>query len=125
MSEYRVEIVQTSKELSLKQKVALKNTNAFLRIDKLLNTEERILINPDFWAELHIYNDRSADKEYTSYVVADKNGDYYLTGSDSFMNTFKAIFEELSGTDEEWAIAAFRIPSRNREGKYLISCGVV
>lgn len=123
MTGYEVKIVETSKELSAKERVQLKDTTDAVKLDKATQVEE-VIIDVDFFAELAIHNEKSEDKDYKNYVVVDKNGTRYVTGSDSFWSSFRNIVDEMDG-ETDWAIKAYQMPSKNREGKSFITCSVV
>ena len=90
--------------------------------------EGPVLIDLDYYAVLAIHNENSTDKDYENYVVADKNGTRYSTGSKSFFNNLVTICEEMQDSDdpdEVWQIKAYRRPSKNRQGKDFITCSIV
>lgn len=125
-SDYNVTVKDCSKELSHKERVKLMDTTSAIRIDKATaDNAEGILIDPDFYAELSIHNERSDDKDYSNYLIVDKDGSRYLTGSESFWSSFMDIMEEMKGSDEEFKIRAYRVESKNRPGKQFITCEIV
>lgn len=123
MTGYEVKIVETSKELSAKERVQLKDTTDAVKLDKATQGNE-VIIDVDFFAELNIHNEKSEDKDYKNYVVVDKNGTRYVTGSDSFWSSFRNIVAEMDG-ETGWGVKAYQMPSKNREGKSFITCSVV
>lgn len=124
MTGYSVEVAETSRELTGKQKIQLKDTTDCVRLDKATQ-EAPVLIDVDFFAELHIHNEKSEDKDYKNYVVVDKDGTRYVTGSESFWSAFRNIFDDMSETGEEWQLKVYRMPSKNRQGKDFITCSIV
>lgn len=123
-TDYSVTIKQVSKELSTKERVQLKDTTSAVRLDKATQ-EEAVLINPDCWAELNIHNEKSDDKDYVNYIIVDKDGTRYTTGSVSFWSTFNAIMDEMKDSEEQFSIRVYRSPSKNRPGKDFITCELV
>ena len=131
MSEiYKVEVIETSKELSAKQRIALRTGVNAISLDQATQVEE-VVINPDYYAELAVHNEKSDDKDYTTFIIVDKSGQAYATGSRSFIDTFKAIFDEMNtynsehpDNKEEFSIVAFRMESKNYKGKSFITCRV-
>lgn len=121
---YNVTVVETSKELTHKQKVQLQDTTSAIRLDKATQ-EAPVLIDVDFYAVLAIHNEKADDKDYNNYIVVDKNGTRYVTGSDSFWNTFCDIMAEMVGSDEEFQIRAYRSDSKNYSGKSFITCEII
>lgn len=121
---YEVKIVECSKELSAKERLQLKDTTGAIKLDKATSVEP-VIIDVDFYAELSIHNEKSEDKDYPTYVVVDKNGDRYVTGSQSFYSSFRGIYDEMCNESEPWSIRAYRMPSKNREGKDFITCSLI
>lgn len=121
---YSVEIKETSRQLSAKERVMLKDTSDCVRLDKA-TADEAILIDVDYWAELSVHNEKSEDKDYANYVIVDKNGTKYVTGSNSFWNSFQNIWSEADGIDEPWELKVFQLESKNRAGKFFITCSMV
>lgn len=124
MQGYTVSVVETSKELTAKQKIQLKDTTDCTRLDQA-TLEGNVIIDVDFWAQLAIHNEKSDDKDYTNYVVVDKSGVRYVTGSEAFWSAFRNIFDDMADCDEEWALKVYRKPSKNRQGKDFITCSVL
>lgn len=123
-TDYNVTVEEVSKELSFKQRVQLKDTTSAIRLDKATQ-EAPVLIDVDFYAVLAIHNEKSDDKDYKNYIVVDKNGTRYVTGSDAFWSTFLDIMSEMYGTDEEYQIRVYRADSKNYNGKSFITCEVI
>lgn len=122
--EYSVSVREASKELSPKERVQIKDTTDSIRLDEATK-ENAIIIDVDFYAILDIHNEKSEDKDYSTYVVVDKDGQRYTTGSNSFWNSFINICEEMEEVSEPWSIKVYRMPSKNRAGKEFITCSLV
>ena len=84
---YSVEIKETSKQLSAKERIAIKDTSNALKLD-IVCEEDGVIITPVAFAILAIHNEKSDNKDYENYVIIDKDGTKYVTGSESFWNTF-------------------------------------
>ena len=123
--EYNVKITEISKDsLSKKEQVLLKDlSNAIMINDK--SKEGNFEIHPDYWAVLDVHNEQSEDKDYTKFIIVDKDGTKYQTGSESFWNSFKDIVTEMGGSDEEYGILVYRKPSANRNGQEFITCSII
>lgn len=121
---YAVEIAETSRELSAKERIALKDTTSATRLDEA-TAVEAVVIYPEAWAVLNVHNEKADDKEYNQYILLDKNGEKYVTGSQSFWNAFMDIATEMAGETEEWGIKAYRMDSKNYKGKQFITCAIV
>ena len=123
-TDYSVQVKKVSKELTHKERVQITDLTDCVKLDKATQ-EGAVLIDLDFYAVLEIHNEKSDDKDYENYVIVDKNGTRYSTGSKSFLNNLVDICEEMEDSDEEWKIKAYRKPSKNREGKDFITCSIV
>lgn len=121
---YSVEIVQCSTELSHKERVKIKDTTDAIKLDEV--TQEReVIIHPAIYAVLAIHNEKTENGDYNVYVVVDEDGTKYTTGSESFWTSFMNIYEEMRDeTGEEWAVKAYRVPSKNYKGKDFITCSI-
>lgn len=123
-TDYSVQVKEVSKELTHKEKVQITDLTDCVKLDKATQ-EGSVLIDLDFYAVLDIHNEKSDDKDYVNFVIVDKDGTRYSTGSKSFFNNLVDICEEMEDSDEEWKIKAYRKPSKNREGKDFITCSIV
>lgn len=126
MTGYSVSIARTSKELSAKERILLKDTTSALKLDEVTQAEA-IIIKPIMWAELDIHNEMSENKDYKNYIVVDEDGTKYVTGSNSFWTSFMDIVDEIADMDEEeeWALKVYRMASKNYKGKEFITCSIV
>lgn len=120
---YSVDIVESNKQLTAKERIKVKDTTSAIRLDEATQ-HEAIDINPDTYAVLHIHNEKSDNTDYTTYIVIDKDGTKYVTGSESFWSSFMNIYEEMDGEQEEWGIKVYRAPSKNYKGKDFITCTI-
>lgn len=121
---YTVSIAETSKELSPKERVQIKDLADTIKIESMIKTEP-LIIDVDFYAVLEIHNDKAENPDYTNYIVVAKDGRRFRTGSQTFFNSFKMIADEMLGIDEEWKLKIYDLPSKNREGKSFITCSVI
>lgn len=124
MENYSVIIKECSKELSAKERIQLKDITDAIKLDKATQVES-ISIDVDFYAELEVHNEKADDKDYATYVIVDKSGERYTTGSPSFWSSFKNIMSEMVNCDEAWSLKVYQMPSKNREGKNFITCSVI
>ena len=123
MTSYSVSILEASKELTAKQRIQIKDTTDAIGLDKATQSES-IAIDVDMYAILSIHNEKSEDKDYECYVIVDKNGTRYTTGSPSFWSSFINIYNEMKD-ESDWMLKVFRLPSKNRQGKDFITCSVI
>ena len=123
--DYSVRVRESSKELSAKERVQIKDTTDCVRLDEATK-ENAVMIDVDFYAILDIHNEKSDDKDYTTYVIVDKDGQRYTTGSPSFWSSFMNIYDEMiDAAEDDWSIKAYRMPSKNRAGKDFITCSLI
>lgn len=124
MTGFEAKIREASKELTAKERVKFKDTTNAVHLDDATK-ENPLVIAPDFYVILDIHNERSEDKDYVKYIVVDKGGNKFVTGSESFFTAFKSIFEEMGGTNEDYEIEVYRLPSKNYKGKEFLTCSIV
>ena len=121
---YSVGIKETSKQLSAKERIAIKDTSNALKLDVECE-EDGVIITPVAFAILSIHNEKSDNKDYENYVIIDKDGNKYVTGSESFWNTFISIWDEMQEEDEAWDIKAYKLDSKNYKGKKFLTCSII
>lgn len=124
MTGYSVKIVNASKELSARDRVAVKDTTNAIALDDATK-ETPLVIGIDYYVELAIHNEKSEDKDYKKYVVVDKSGNKFVTGSESFFTAMLEIMDEMSGSGEDFEIQVYRMPSKNYKGKEFLTCSIV
>lgn len=127
MTGYSVEIVESSKELSVREKIALKDYSNATPLDTALDEVDTLTIFPVAYVKLAVHNEKSKqDKDYIKYIILDNGGGKYVTGSDSFFTSFIDIFNTMAkeAPGEEYAIDVFKKASKNYSGKSFISCAL-
>ena len=124
MTGYSVEIIETSRQLTAKERIALKDTSNAIKLD-IACDENDVIIEPVDYAILAIHNEKSDNKDYENYIIIDKNGDKYVTGSASFWSSFMDIYDEMQGEEEAWSIKAYKLDSKNYKGKKFLTCSII
>ena len=126
MEGYKAIVEKASKELTVKEKIMLKDTSDALKLDDIVK-EEAVIIKPDFYAIINIHNEKSDTKDYKKIVVVDKDsGEKYTTGSMPFITTFEDIMAEMQEAGEnDFSIKIYPKESKNYKGKYFITCSVI
>ena len=123
---YSVTILESSKELTPKERVMYKDFSDAVKLDIGLESDEGIILYPDFYVLCKVDNDKARrDKEYFVLLVIDKAGTKYRTDSPTFIENFKAIYEDMKDVAEDWGIRVYGLPSKNFEGKSFLTCSVV
>lgn len=123
MNGYSVSIKETSKNLTAKERIAIKDTTSAIKLDEATQVES-VLISPEMFAVLSIHNDKSDNPDYENYIVVDKDGRKFVTGSQSFWTSFMDIWTEMENEDEDWSVLVYRHPSKNYKGKDFITCAI-
>ena len=124
MTGYEASIREASKQLTAKERIAIKDTSNCIQLDEATKAG-KIVFSPDYYAIISIHNEKSDDKEYEKYVVVAKDGQKYCTGSRSFLDAFIGIFDEMLEEDEAYEIEVYRVPSKNYKGKEFLTCSIV
>ena len=123
---YKAELVSATRELSAKERVAVKMFIGAEQLDELTKRDENgVLIDIDYVAVVEVYNEKSDNKNYNKYVYVDKNGTMYISGSETLYRTYEEIAEEMEDEEEPWAIKVIRKESTNYKGKDFLTCMLV
>lgn len=129
MTGYSVEIVESSKELTAREKISAKDfSNATALDTELMDANANIVITPSAYLILNVHNEHSKnDKDYKKYLIIDTAGNKFVTGSESFFTAFKDIFDAMSkdAPDEEYSIEVYKKPSKNYQGKHFLTCSIL
>lgn len=124
MTGYSVEIKESSRVLSAKERIMLKDTSDAVKLD-LACDEEVVIITPASYAVLNIHNEKSDNKDYENYILQDENGEKYVTGSPSFWSSFMDIYNEMKKETEKWSIKVYKLDSKNYKGKQFLTCSII
>ena len=129
-ADYSTKIVNASRELSVKEKITLKDFNDCVGLDTVVTEEQGLIIDPDVIVEVDVHNERAKDdKDYTTIVILDRDGTKYNTSSNSLKESVQDIMEELADLDEadkaDLKIKVFKKPSKNYSGKYFLTATVI
>ena len=133
--EYEVTITGSSLE-KIRGTERLRYTNFanMVQLDDIISDDGvKTALDITGYVECHVHNDKSDTQEYDKLVLIAKDGELYLTGSDSFKRGFIEIFEALTDDfvedgiapqDRVYPILAFKAPSKNIKGKTFLCCAV-
>lgn len=129
-TDYSTKIVSSSRELTAKEKITLKDFNDCVGLDTVVTNEQGFIIDPDVIVEVQVHNERAKDdKDYTTIVILDKDGTKYSTSSNSLRDSISDIMDELADLEEtdraDLKIKVFKKPSKNYSGKYFLTATVV
>lgn len=127
MTGYSVKVVESSKELTKKETVMFKDLSDAINLSDFIDeSNDAVIIDVDSYIHLEIHNERAKDgqnKDYDNYVIVDKNGTRYYTGSSSFWTSFIEIWKEMNDSDEEWSLKVYKKQSKGK--KDFITCSVM
>ena len=121
---FESKIAESSKELTARERIRLKDTTDAIKLDEATSDGE-VIITPSAYAILAVHNDKADDPDYEQYIIVGDDDKKYVTGSESFWNAFKAIWDEMSGEFEEYSVKAYRVPSKNYKGKDFLTCSII
>lgn len=125
MTGYSVKVVESTKDLTAKERVKIKDTTNAIRLDEATKGGS-IVIAYDYHAILEIHNEKLDDPDYRQYIVVDKAGNKYVTGSESFFTAMSEIVDEMSAAGEtDYELEVYRMDSKNYKGKQFITCSIV
>ena len=125
---YKTEVKEVfGKELTKKERAMLKELTDCTVIGTEAETNGcDIIIHPAFYAIISIHNDLLSEPDYEVYVIVDRDGTKYQTGSESFISSFCDIISDMEGEDPEtWAVKATLKPSKNRTGKSFLKAVLI
>ena len=121
---YSVKIADSSMELTKKQQVMYKDTSDCVKFDENLEVGgQPIILHPIGYVILDIHNDKATpNTDYKNYMIIDSDSTKYITGSETFFNTFADIYGEMFDSVEDWGIKVYKKPSK--QGNGFITCSV-
>lgn len=125
-AEYSAKVVEATRELTGKERVAIKTFANARQLDVVTqNYEDGVLIDIDYVAKVAVHNEKSDNKDYNKYIYMDKDGIMYVSGSETLYRAYQEIAEEMEDEDEDWAIKVIRKESSNYKGKDFLTCVIV
>ena len=127
MEGYKVEIVHSTKELTVREKIRIKDLSNAIQLDEATQQEGNVVIDFDYYVILNVHNEFSKDdKDYNKFVIVDKGGNKFVTGSESFMTSLEEIVYEMADAGEtDFEIEGYRKDSKNYTGKQFLTCTIV
>ena len=124
---FEVKIIETSMELTHKEKVMLKDTSRAIKLDEVCDNGNEIQIKPAGYARLSVHNEKADNPDYEQILVIDESGEKYITGSVSFWRSFSEIWEEMVedvDEKEDWSLIIYKKDSKNYKGKQFLTCSI-
>ena len=125
MADYTVTIKESSKELSPRERIRIKDITNAIQLDEA-TSDGNFIFSPESYAILSIHNEKSEkDKDYTKYIFIDYSGNKFVTGSESFFKSFQEIWNEMKDSGEEYQIDCYKVASKNYKGKSFLTCSIL
>lgn len=128
MEGYKAKVVGSWKELSVKEKIAFKETDAFTKLDEVVTPEEPLVINLVNYITVNVENPKSENPTYNQYIVVAEDGEIYVTSSDTFDSSMSDNLDEIDAAGEEigdWQLKIYKRESKNFKGKYFLTCSII
>ena len=126
-TEFNITIKESSKtDLTARERVLLKDTSNAVKLDEVVTEDGApFVLSPVAYAVLAVHNEKakSDDKDYEQYLILDSDGNKYVTGSQSFWNSFADIWSDMEG--EPFELSIYKKPSKNYTGKCFLTCSIV
>lgn len=123
--DYKATVTEASRELTAREKIKFKDLSDAIAMDSAVTEDEALIIEPTAYAIIDVHNEKSDNKDYRKYVIEAANGQLYCTGSESFWKSFKDIWDEMEGEDDDWSLKVYKKESANYKGKQFITCSIV
>lgn len=125
MADYKATVEGASWEMSAREKLRYTDFTDVIQIDEATQAGD-IIIDVDKWVVVMVHNENSDKIDYKKYVIIDKEGQVYVTGSESFWRSFIEIYEVMSDEEETvYSIKAYRRESKNYKGKDFLTCRII
>lgn len=125
MAEYKATVKESSWEMSAREKLRYTDFTDVVQLDEATQAGD-LIIDVDKWAVVMVHNEKSDTVDYVKYVIIDKEGQVYVTGSESFWRSFIEIYEVMSEEEETvYSIKVYRRESKNYKGKDFLTCRII
>lgn len=115
---YNVEILSSTKELTKRDRLRIKDFTAFNKLDAVIQPDEKLIINNPSITVLHVENSESENNEYDVYVI-ETDEDIYYSSSQPLYESLKSIIDEM-GDDESYSVELYKVESKNYNGRYFM-----
>lgn len=121
--DFRSEVLESSKELTARERIKMKDLTEALKIDELTQVEP-LQIRVVDWVVLAVHNGNLDNPDYNIYVFIADDGERYVTGSENCWSAYIEIYREMAGENEPYEVIFYRVPSKNYKGKDFITCSI-
>lgn len=122
---YKAMVEDASWTMTAREKLRYTDLTDAIQLDEATQSGD-VIIDVDKWAVINVHNEKSDTVDYMKYVIIDKDGQVYVTGSESFWKSFVQIYEVMSDEGETtYSIKVYRRESKNYKGKDFIICRII
>lgn len=128
MEGYKAKVVASWKELSVKEKIAYKETDSFTKLDEVVTPETPLVISLDNYITVEVDNPKAEQTKYNQYIVVAGDGEVYVTSSDTFDSSISDKLDEIADAEGEmgdWQLKIYKRESKNFKGKYFLTCSII
>lgn len=118
-TDYNVTIDYSSKELTARERISVKDTSLAESLDALTQTNGEAKIKLGYYVKLSIHNEKARDaRDYKKIIFVDTDGHRYISGSTTLIDSFEDIYSEMAEEGEiEFEFTVVRQRSNNYQGK--------
>ena len=123
---YQATITESSRDFTAREKLKYTDTAGMIKLADSLKEHDELVLQIVDYAVVEVENAKAKeDNEYRQYVLIANDDKVYYTGSESFWNSYKQIFDVMKEEDEEYEIKIYRVASKNRQGQSFITCSII
>ena len=126
-ADYNARIINSSRELTAKEKIMLKDFNDCTGLDGVVTEGNPLTIKVDTMVTVAVHNEKAnGDKDYETTVIVADDGTKYSTSSKSLNEAISDIMDEIADSEDEelkdnLVIRIFKKPSKNYSGKFFLT----
>lgn len=123
---YKAVITDSSRVFTAREQLKYTDTAGMIKITDLLKEQDELVLQIVDYAVVKVENEKAKeDTEYRQYVLIANDDKVYYTGSESFWNSYKQIFDVMKEEDEDYEIKIYKVASKNRQGQSFITCSII
>lgn len=94
--DYNVTILAADQEYKGRAAIAIKSTDLSVNLGNYLKSNGKLLVDIEHWVIMQVHNEHAKkDKDYKVIKLIDRNGESYISGSESLISSFTDIWDEL------------------------------
>lgn len=129
MNGYEAKIAYASRDLPAKERIRITDFSHSVQLDDTVLPDQPMVIDYDYHVIVSVHNEHAKgdQKDYNKTIICDKSGNTYITGSESFTSAMEYILRSMNEVDpdEDITLECYKVPSKNFQGKYFLTCTIV